>query len=162
MINAIKNALGFKRCERCNTETLDSVFCHLTFSKGICEFKMEMNLCSKCADEIKDFIYKHQKKSECKSEYIYILEQDADWTEQEAMFKLKEEVEEFQEAVAGEGDAHILEEGFDIIQSVISYLSIRGFTRDEISDALKKHNKKLDDRCWDRHAAWEIPKVEGE
>lgn len=162
MINAIKNALGFKRCERCKAETLDSEFCYFTFAKGIYKFKIEMNLCSRCADEIKEFIYKNQKRLGHESEYIYILEQDADWTEQEAMFKLKEEVEEFQEAVEEENDTHILEEGFDIIQSVISYLSIRGFTKDEISDALKKHNQKLDDRCWDRHVAWKISKVEGE
>ena len=92
-------------------------------------------------------------------ELIYKLIQDRDWTEQEGKYKLYEEVEEFRDALYSNNKADILEEGFDVIQSVISLIDMKGLTTDEIYEGLKVHNEKLENRGWDRTAIFEVKEV---
>ena len=53
-----------------------------------------------------------------------------------------------------------LEEGFDVIQTILSYFETRGFTAKEIAAGFEKHNEKLENRGWDRRAVWEVKEVE--
>ncbi len=93
-------------------------------------------------------------------EYVYQLIQNDDWTEQNARYKFIEEQAEFLEATNSNDDIHLLEEGFDVIQSVLSFFEVRGFSAAEIAAGLEKHNEKLESRGWDRKALWKIEEVE--
>ena len=90
--------------------------------------------------------------------FIYQLMQDSDWTEQNARYKFVEEQAEFLEATADEerDEEHILEEGFDVIQSVFSFFEVMGLTTEEIAVALERHNEKLESRGWDRKAIFRL------
>lgn len=92
--------------------------------------------------------------------YIYQLEQDRDWSEPQALLKCWEEFNEFSKASADDSDEEILEEGFDVIQTILSYFETRGFTAEEIALGFEKHNEKLENRGWDRRAVWEVKEVE--
>lgn len=92
--------------------------------------------------------------------YIYQLEQDRDWSEFQALLKIYEEVDELLVAFDEEGDDNILEEGFDVIQTVLSFFEVKGFTAKEIAAGFEKHNEKLENRGWDRRAVWEVKDVE--
>lgn len=92
--------------------------------------------------------------------YIYQLEQDRDWSEYQAVLKMYEEVDEFSTAINEKDEDNILEEGFDVIQTVLSFFEVKGFTAKEIEAGFKKHNEKLENRGWDRRAVWEVKEVE--
>lgn len=87
-------------------------------------------------------------------EFIYKLIQDENHSKTMATCKFIEESQEFLDE-SYEADINIdatLEEGFDVIQSVISYWDTVGITSKEIFAGLKKHNEKLESRGWDREA----------
>lgn len=92
--------------------------------------------------------------------YIYQLEQDRDWSEYQAVLKMYEEVDEFSTAINEKDEDNILEEGFDVIQTVLSFFEVKGFTAKEIAEGFEKHNEKLENRGWDRRAVWEVKEVE--
>lgn len=92
--------------------------------------------------------------------YIYQLEQDRDWSEYQAVLKMYEEVDEFSTAINEKDEDNILEEGFDVIQTVLSFFEVKGFTAEEIAAGFEKHNEKLENRGWDRRAVWEVKEVE--
>lgn len=94
-------------------------------------------------------------------EYIYKLIQDENHSKTMAACKFIEEAQEFLDE-SYEADINIdatLEEGFDVIQSVLSYWDTVGITKDEIFEGLKKHNEKLENRGWDREAIWRVEDV---
>ena len=87
-------------------------------------------------------------------EFIYKLIQDENHSKTMAACKFIEEAQEFLDESY---EAYInidatLEEGFDVIQSVLSYWDTVGITKDEMFEGLKKHNEKLENRGWDREA----------
>lgn len=87
-------------------------------------------------------------------EFIYKLIQEEDYSKSNAVCKFIEEAQEFLEESYNENmniDA-TLEEGFDVIQSVLSYWDTVGITKDEMFEGFKKHNEKLENRGWDREA----------
>ena len=94
-------------------------------------------------------------------EFLYKLIQDENHSKTMAACKFIEESQEFLEESYNENiniDA-TLEEGFDVIQSVISYWDTVGITSKEIFAGLKKHNEKLESRGWDREAIWRVEDV---
>lgn len=94
-------------------------------------------------------------------EYIYKLIQDENHNKAMATCKFIEEAQEFlEESYKNDTDIDAtLEEGFDVIQSVISYWDTIGITTKEIFEGLKKHNDKLENRSWDREAIWRVEDV---
>lgn len=94
-------------------------------------------------------------------EFLYKLIQDENHSKTMAACKFIEESQEFLEESYNENiniDA-TLEEGFDVIQSVLSYWDTVGITKDEMFEGLKKHNEKLENRGWDREAIWRVEDV---
>lgn len=94
-------------------------------------------------------------------EFIYKLIQDENHSKTMATCKFIEEAQEFLDE-SYEADINIdatLEEGFDVIQSVLSYWDTVGITKDEMFEGLKKHNEKLESRGWDREAIWRVEDV---
>ena len=68
-----------------------------------------------------------------KEDFIYMLIQDKDYTALDSIDKLDEEVKEFKDAIFLSPIKHnMLEEGFDVIQSVISIFSMVGFRKEDI------------------------------
>ena len=94
-------------------------------------------------------------------DFIYKLIQEEDYNKSDAVCKFIEESQEFLEESYNENiniDA-TLEEGFDVIQSVLSYWDTVGITKYEMFEGLKKHNEKLENRGWDREAIWRVEDV---
>ena len=87
-------------------------------------------------------------------DFIYKLIQDEDYNKSDAVCKFIEEAQEFlEESYKADMDIDAtLGEGFDVIQSVLSYWDTVGITKDEMFEGLKKHNEKLENRGWDREA----------
>lgn len=95
-------------------------------------------------------------------EFIYQLIQDENHSKTMAACKFIEEAQEFLETTYEEYSniEKTLEEGFDVIQTVLSYWDTIGITKKEIFNGFKKHNEKLENRGWDRKAMWRIEDVE--
>ena len=68
------------------------------------------------------------------------------WTVQKQFEKILEEILELKEAIALDDNKKILEEGLDVFQAILTLFKIIGIHN--ISEGLKKHNKKLRRRKW--------------
>lgn len=73
---------------------------------------------------------------------------DANVTVEEQIEKVKEEVQEFYDAVENKDAENTIEEFYDVIQSMLGVISIQDL-EDELHDGLCKHNKKLISRGWE-------------
>ena len=71
-----------------------------------------------------------------------------DATVEEQIEKVKEEVQEFYDAVENKDSDNTIEEFYDVIQSMLGVISLRGL-ENALQDGLNKHNKKLISRDWD-------------
>lgn len=57
-------------------------------------------------------------------------------------------IEELHEFLNATGDENQIEEFYDLVQSVLNLLQIRGFSLEEIQEAEQKHIEKLKKRGW--------------
>ena len=57
-------------------------------------------------------------------------------------------IEELHEFLNATGDENQIEEFYDLVQSVLNLLQIRGFSLEEIQEAEQKHVEKLRKRGW--------------
>lgn len=76
------------------------------------------------------------------------LKLDSNVTVDEQIEKVKEEVQEFYEAVENKDSDNTIEEFYDIIQSMLGVISILGL-ENALHDGLMKHNEKLISRGWE-------------
>ena len=76
------------------------------------------------------------------------LKLDSNVTVDEQIEKVKEEVQEFYDAVENKDSENTIEEFYDVIQSMLGVISIRGLEND-LQEGLKKHNEKLISRGWE-------------
>ena len=57
-------------------------------------------------------------------------------------------IEELHEFLNATGDENQIEEFYDLVQSALNLLQIRGFSLEEIEEAEQKHIEKLKKRGW--------------
>ena len=57
-------------------------------------------------------------------------------------------IEELHEFLNATGDENQIEEFYDLVQSALNLLQIRGFSLEEIEEAEQKHVEKLRKRGW--------------
>lgn len=57
-------------------------------------------------------------------------------------------IEELHEFLNATGDENQIEEFYDLVQSALNLLQIRGFSLEEIEEAEQKHIEKLRKRGW--------------
>ena len=57
-------------------------------------------------------------------------------------------IEELHEFLNATGDENQIEEFYDLVQSTLNLLQIRGFSLEEIQEAEQKHVEKLRKRGW--------------
>lgn len=69
-------------------------------------------------------------------------------TEEEQCKKVKEEVNEFLEAISKDDKNNIIEEFYDVIQAMLGLIRIKGLGY-MLKAGLKKHNIKLKSRLWE-------------
>lgn len=71
-----------------------------------------------------------------------------DATVEEQIEKVKEEVQEFYDAVENKDSDNTIEEFYDVTQSMLGLISLLGL-ENALQDGLNKHNKKLISRGWE-------------
>lgn len=76
------------------------------------------------------------------------LKLDSNVTVDEQIEKVKEEVQEFYDAVKNKDSDNTIEEFYDVIQSMLGVISILGL-ENALQDGLNKHNEKLISRGWE-------------
>lgn len=89
----------------------------------------------------------------CKSE-IMSLKQNEDTSWIDILLKINEEDKEFMAALIEQDKKHIIEEGLDKIQMVITTFSKLGINPEEMANAVLEHNMKLKDRKWEFDKAY--------
>lgn len=62
------------------------------------------------------------------------------------MNKVCEEVEEFIRAYENMDDENLIEEFWDVVQSMMGIIDLRGLSKEELIQGLDKHYKKLEGR----------------
>jgi phosphoribosyl-ATP pyrophosphohydrolase len=60
--------------------------------------------------------------------------------------KIYEEVNEFVEAIKLEDDENLIEEFWDVVQSMMGVIDLRGLSKEELMQGLEKHYEKLEGR----------------
>lgn len=60
--------------------------------------------------------------------------------------KIGEEVEEFVAAIVKKDNENLIEEFWDVVQSMMGVIDLKGLTKEDLMNGLEKHYKKLENR----------------